>query len=334
MPENDFWEGTMVPRRKFLHLAVGAAALPALPRNASAQAYPTRPVRIIVGAPPGGGQDLSARLISQWLSDRLGQPFILEYRPGASTNIATEAVVRARPDGYTLLLAPTANANATLYDNLNFNFMRDIAPVAGIQRIPLIMEVHPSVPVTTIPEFLSYAKANPGKLSYGSAGIGTSLHVAGELFKMRTGISMIHVPYRGSAPALTNLLGGQIHVMFDTLTTSLEYVRVSKLRALAVTAAVRSEALPHIPTASEFLPGFEANAWFGLGAPASTPTAIIEALNREINAGLADPRVKARFVELGAAVLSGRPADFRELIADETEKWGGRPTSSRNRRGR
>jgi len=311
------------PRRKFLHLAAGAAVLPALSRVARAQTYPTRPVRIIVGFPPGAATDILARLVGQWLSERLGQPFIIENRPGAGGNIGTEAVVRAPADGHTLLLATTANAiNATLYEKLNFNFIRDIAPVASIISASLVMMVNPSLPVKTVSEFITYARANPGKLSYASSGSGTSLHVSGELFKMMTGINMVHVPYRGSVPAQTDLLGGQVQVMFDGLAGSIELIRAGKFRALAVTAAKRSEALPEIPTVADFVPGFEASQLYGVVAPRNTPAAVVDKLNREINATLADPNIKARLADLGGTVLAGSPADFGKLIADETEKWG------------
>jgi tripartite-type tricarboxylate transporter receptor subunit TctC len=308
-------------RRQCLHLAAGAVALPALSRFAWAQAYPTRPVRLIVGSAPAGMLDMLARLMGQWLSERLGQPFVIENRPGAGTNIGTEGVVNANPDGYTLLLvAPGSAINATLYDKLNFNFIRDIAPVAGIIRAPNVMEVHPSVPAKTVPEFIAYAKANPGKINYASAGTGTSLHVAGELFKMMTGVNMAHVPYRGTAPALADLLGGQVQVMFDNITTSIEHIRAGKLIPLAVTTATRSAMLPDLPTVGDFLPGFEASAFFGVGAPKNTPAEIVEKLNKEINAGLTDPKMKARLAELGT-VLPGSPADFGKLIVEETEKW-------------
>jgi tripartite-type tricarboxylate transporter receptor subunit TctC len=311
-----------LPRRQFLHLAAGAAALPAVSRLAWAQAYPTRPVRIIVGFAPGGGIDIMARLMGQWLTERLGQQFLIENRPGAGSNVATEAVVRAAPDGYTLLLVNSANAiNATLYDKLNFDFIRDIAPVAGVIRVPNVMLVNPSVPAKTIPEFLAYAKANPGKISMASGGIGTPGHVAGELFKMIAGVDMVLVPYRSGGPALTDLLGGQVQVMFPNTGASLEYIKAGKLRALAVTTATRSEALPDIPAVGEFLPGYEASTWTGLGAPKSTPTEIVDKLNKEINAGLADPKMKARLADLGGTPLLGSPADFRKLIAEETEKW-------------
>ena len=312
-----------LPRRRFLHLAAGAAALPALSRIARAQTYPSRPVRWVVPFPPGGVTDIVARLISQWLSERLGQPFVIENRPGAGGNIGAEAVVKAAPDGYTLYLSSSPNAiSATLYDNLNFNFIRDIAPVASISISPLVMEVNPSVPAKTVPEFVAYAKANSGKLNMASNGNGTTSHLAGELFKMMTGINMLHVPYRGAAPALTDLIGGQVQVMFDVMASSIEHIRAGKLRALAVTTATRSEALPDVPNVGEFLPGFEASAWQGVGVPKNTPTEIVEKLNKEINAGLADPKLRARLADLGGTVIGGSPADFGKLIADETEKWG------------
>jgi tripartite-type tricarboxylate transporter receptor subunit TctC len=307
-------------RRHILHLTAGAAALPAVSRVAWAQTYPTRPVRLIVGVAGGGGTDIVARLISQWLSERLGQQFIVENRPGAGSNIATEVVVRAPPDGYTLLTvgAPAA-INATLYyDKLNFNFIRDIAPVAGIMRGPLVMLVNPSFPAKTVPEFIAYAKANPGKINMASGGNGTTPHVTGELFKMMTGVDMVHVPYRGAGPAITDLLGGQVQVLFDN---PIEHIRAGRLRALAVTTTTRSEALPDIPTLGEFVPGYDASGWFGIGAPKDTPVQIIDRLNREINACLADPRMKARLTDLGGIVLSGSPADFGKHIAEETEKW-------------
>jgi tripartite-type tricarboxylate transporter receptor subunit TctC len=310
-------------RRSFLQLAAGAAALPVLSRTARAQAYPTRPVRIIVGFTAGGAFDITARLIGQWLSERLSQPFIIENRPGASTNIATEAVVRAPADGHTLLLAGAVNAvNATLYEKLNFDFIRDVAPVAGVIRFPNIMEVNPSFAAKTIPEFIAYAKANPGKVSMASSGNGTSQHLSGELFKMMAGVNLIHVPYRGAPQAVTDLLSGQVQVSFDPLPASIEFVKSGKLRALAVTTAARSEALPNIPTVSEFVPGYEASGWNGVGAPKNTPVEIIQKLNREINAGLTDPGMRSRFGELGGMVLAGSPADFGKLIAEETEKWG------------
>jgi tripartite-type tricarboxylate transporter receptor subunit TctC len=312
-----------LPRRQFLHLAAGAAALPALSQFASAQAYPTRPVRLVVGYPPAGGSDIYARLMGQWLSERFGQSFIIENRPGAGGNIGTEAVVRAPPDGYTLLLVSPANAiNATLYSSLNFNFIHDIAPVASISREHLVIVVHPSFPAKTVPEFIAYAKANPGKLNFASGGIGNPLHVSGELFKMMTGVNMLHVPYRGGGPALTDLLGGQVQVMFAAMASSIEFIRAGKLRALAVTTAARSEALPDVPTVGESVPGYEASTWYGVGAPRNTPAEIVEKLHKEINAALADPKLKARLADLGGTVIDGSSADFGKLIAEETEKWG------------
>jgi tripartite-type tricarboxylate transporter receptor subunit TctC len=312
-----------ISRRQFLHVTAGAAALPAVPRIARAQAYPTRPVRIVVGFTPGGPTDIAARLIGQWLSERLGQQFVIENRPGAATNIATEAVVNAPSDGYTLLLVATAGAiNATLYQKLNFNFRRDIAPVAGIIRAPLVLVVHPSFPAKTVPEFIAYAKANPDKINMASSGTGSSPHVSGELFKAMTGISMLHVPYRGAAPALTDLLGGQVQVMFEGMPSLIEYIKTGKLRPLAVTTTTRSEALPDIPTVGDFVPGFESSQWFGVGAPRNTAAGIIDTLNKEINTALADPKAKARLADLGGTVLAGSPADFGKFIADETEKWG------------
>jgi tripartite-type tricarboxylate transporter receptor subunit TctC len=310
-------------RRQFLHLAAGAAALPAVSRIAWAQTYPSRPVRIVVGFPPGGPTDIAARLIGQSLSERLGQQFVIENRPGAGSNIGTEAVVRAPPDGYTLFLAYSANAiNATLYDKLNFNFIRDIAPVAAINREPLVMLANPSFPAKTVPEFIAYAKANPGKINFASGGNGTPPHVSGELFKMMTGVNLVHVPYRGGAPALTDLLGGQVQVMFVAISASIEYVRAGNLRPLAVTTASRSDALPDIPTVGDFIPGYEASTWCGIGAPKGTPAEIIDKLNKEINAGLVDPKVKARLANMGSTALPGTPAEFGKLIAEETEKWG------------
>jgi tripartite-type tricarboxylate transporter receptor subunit TctC len=311
-----------LPRRQFLHLAVGAAALPAVSRFAWAQAYPTRPVRIIVGFAPGGPTDIFARLIGQWLSERLGEQFVIENRPGATSNIATEAVVNAPADGYTLLLTTPANTiNATLFDKLNFNFIRDIAPVASIVRTFYIMEVNPAVPVKTVPEFIAYAKRNPGKISFASPGSGTPQHVSGELFKMMTSVDMFHVPYRGAAPMLTDLISGQVQVSFDNMTSSLEHIRSGRLRPLAVTTVTRSAALPNVPAVGDFVPGFEASGWFGIGAPKNTPSEIVDKLNKEVNAGLADPKIKARLVDLGGTTLSGSPAEFGKLIADEIEKW-------------
>jgi tripartite-type tricarboxylate transporter receptor subunit TctC len=309
-------------RRRFLHLAAGAVVLPVVSRTASAQAYPARPVRIIVPFPPGAGTDIVARLLGHWLSERLGQPFIVENRPGAGSNIGTEAVVRAPADGHTLLLVNPANTiNATLYDKLNFDFVRDIAPVTSIVRNPLVMVVNPSFPAKTVPEFIAYAKANPGKINMASAGSGTVFHVAGELFKMMSGIIMTHVPYRGSAPMVTDLLGGQVQVGFDTLASSIEYIRTSKLRALAVTAARRSEVLPDVPTVGDFVSGYEVSGWLGVGVPRNTPAEIIHTLNKEISAGLADPMIKMRLAELGYTTSASSPAEFREFIADDTEKW-------------
>jgi tripartite-type tricarboxylate transporter receptor subunit TctC len=292
-------------------------------RLAWAQAYPSRPVRIIVGFSPGGPQDILARLLGQWLSERLGQPFIVENRPGAAGNIAAEAVARASADGHTLLLIGPPNAiNATLYDKLNFNFIHDIAPVASISREPNAMVVNPSVPAKTVPEFIAYAKANPGKLSMASGGNGSAGQVAGELFKMMAGVDMVHVPYRGGAPAMTDLLGGQVQVYFGPMPSSIEYIKTGKLRALAVTTATRLEALPDVPTVGDFVPGYEASSVFGLGAPRNTPAEIVDKLNKEINAGLADPKIKARLADLGGSVLALSPVDFGKLIAEETEKWG------------
>jgi tripartite-type tricarboxylate transporter receptor subunit TctC len=309
-------------RRQVLHLAAGAVALPAVSRFAWAQTYPSRPVHFIVAFAPGGTNDIVARLIGQSLSERLGQPFIIENRAGAGSNIGTEVVVRAPPDGYMLLVVGAPNAiNATLYEKLPFEFIRDIAPVASILNVPLVMEVNPSVPATTVREFIAYAKANPGKINYASGGIGGVTHVAGELFKMLAGVEMLHVPYRGEVPALVDLLGGQVQVMFPTATASIEYIKAGKLRALGVTTASRSEALPDLPTVGDFVPGYEATAWLGVGAPRNTPAPIVDRLNKEINAVLSDPKMKARLADLGGTVLAGSPADFGKLIVDETEKW-------------
>src|SRR6476660_9436735 len=310
-------------RRRFLQLASGAIALSASPRLARAQAWPNRPVRLIIGYTPGGSADLTARLMGQWLSEKLGQSFVIENRPGGGTNIATEAVLRATPDGYTLLLVAPANAiNASLYDKLNFDFMKEMEPVAGIIRFPNVVVVHPSVPVKTIPELIAYAKANPGKLNMASSGNGSTIHMSGELFKMLTGINMVHVPYRGGAPALTDMLSGQVQVMFDNIPTCAEHVKSGKLRGLAVTSTTRSAVLPDLPTVADFLPGYEASAWYGIGAPKNTPPEIIATLNKAVNEILADPKAKARFTELGAILLPGSAADFGKLVADETEKWG------------
>jgi tripartite-type tricarboxylate transporter receptor subunit TctC len=310
-------------RRQFLHLAAGAAALPALPRLAWAQAYPTRPVRIVVGFPAGGNQDVIARLIAPWLSERLGQQIVIDNRPGAAGNIAAEAVIRSPPDGYTLLLVGSNNAiNASLYDKLGFDFVRDTAPVAGIIRVSQVIVVNPSLPVKTVPELIAYAKANPGKVTMASSGSGTPPHIAGELFKIGAGVDMLHVPYRGGGPALIDLLGGQVQVYFGSMPASIEHIRAGKLRALAVTTVERSPALPDIPTVATFVPGYEASAFFGLSAPRATPPEIIDRLNREINAGLSDPKIKARLFDLGGTVLATTPVEFGRLIADETEKWG------------
>jgi tripartite-type tricarboxylate transporter receptor subunit TctC len=309
-----------LPRRKFLRLAAGAVAMPALAR---ADTYPSRPVHLIIGYLPGGSADMTARLFGQWLSDRLGQQIVVESRAGASTNIATEAVARAAPDGYTLLLASPANAtNAALYDKLNFDFLRDIDPVAGLIRFPDVVDVNLALPVRTIPELIAYAKANPGALNFGSSGVGSTLHVAGELFKMMAGVNIVHVPYRGGAPAMIDLIGGRVQLMFDNVPTSVEFVRSGKIRPLAVTSAARIALFPDLPTVADYVPGYEASAWYGIGAPKGTPAEIVEKLNREVNAILADPATNARLAELGASLLPGSPADFGKLVADETEKWG------------
>jgi tripartite-type tricarboxylate transporter receptor subunit TctC len=311
-----------LPRRQFIHLAAGSAALPVISGIAWAQGYPTRPVRIIVGFAPGGGYDIAARLMSQALSERLGQSFIVENRPGAGGTIGTEAVVRSPPDGYTLLLVGTASAiNAKLYEKLRLDFTREIAPVASISREPHILVVNPSVPASTVPELIAYAKANPNKLNMASGGIGTAAHVVGELFKMMAGVEMVHVPYRGVAPALSDLLGGQVHVSFPPMAGTIEHIKAGKLRGLAVTTATRSEALPEVPTVSEFVPGYEASVWFGIGAPRNTPVEVIALLNKEINAVLSDPKIKARLADSGGTVLPGSSAEFNNLIAEETEKW-------------
>jgi tripartite-type tricarboxylate transporter receptor subunit TctC len=311
-----------LPRRNFLHLAAGAVALPAVSRIAWAQAYPSRPVRIIVGAAAGGSTDILARLMGQWLSERLGQPFIIENRPGAGNSIGTEAVVRAPADGYTLLLCGVFDAtNATFYDKLNYNFIRDIAPVASVVRDAYVMVVHPSVRAKTLPEFIAYAKANPGRINMASAGTGASSHIAGELFKMMAGVDMVHVPYRGGGPALTDLIAGQVQVMFVSTIASIEYIKAGRLRTLAVTTATRWDGLPDIPTVGEFVPGYEASYWAGIGAPKPTPAEIVEKLNKEINAGLAEPKIKARLLDLGGDVHALSPADFGKHIAEETEKW-------------
>jgi tripartite-type tricarboxylate transporter receptor subunit TctC len=312
-----------LPRRNFLHLAAAAAALPAMSRVARAQAYPARPVRVIVGQAAGSGSDTAARLIGQFLSERLGQQFVIENRPGAAGNLATEAVVRAPPDGYTLLLANGANTiNATLYDRLNFDFIRDIAPIGRLANFSFIMEVNPSVQTRTLPEFIAYAKGNPGKINMASAGSGSTSHVTGELFKMMAGVEMVHVPYRGSTPALTDLLGGQVQVMFDATPSSLPHIRAGKLRPLAVTTATRLEVLPDVPTVGDFVPGYEASSWLGFGAPKNTPAVVVERLNQEINLAISDTAIKARVAELGGLVLPpNSPAEFGNFLASDTEKW-------------
>jgi tripartite-type tricarboxylate transporter receptor subunit TctC len=312
-----------LPRRNFLHLAAGAAALPAVSRIAWAQGYPTRPVRIIITTAAGGTADILARLMGQWLSERLGQPFVVENRPGGGTNIGTEAVVRAPADGYTLLLASPPNAsNATLYDKLNFNFIRDIAPVASVIRVPFVMLENPSFSTKTVPEFIAYAKANPGMINFASGGTGFATHLAGELFKVMTGVNMVHVPYRGQAPAMTDLLSGQVQVMFDPVVSSITHIRAGRLRPLAVTTSTRSEVLPDVPTVGDFVPGYEASIWFGVGAPRNTPAEIVDKLNQEINAGLADPKIEARLANLGAEAMQMTPANYGKFIADEIGKWG------------
>ena len=310
-------------RRHFLRLAAGAIAVPAVSRTARAESYPSRPVHIVVAFAAGGTTDIVARVIAQWLSERIHQQFIVENRPGGSGNIGTEVVVRAPADGYTLLLVSLANAaNATLYDKLSFNFIRDIAPIAGIIRVPGVMEVNPMFPARTVPEFIAYAKANPGKVNFASGGSGTPQHVSGELFKLMTGVEMIHIPYRGNAPALTDLLGGQVQVMFDTMPNSIQYIRADRLRPLAVTTAARWEGLPEIPTVGDFVPGYESSSWYGLAAPKNTPADVIDRLNNEVNSALVDPKMKARLADMGGIMLAGTPADFGKLIADETEKLG------------
>ena len=309
-------------RRQFLHLAAGAAALPLVSRTAMAQAYPARPVRLVAPFPPGGSVDLSARVIGQWLTERLSQAVIIENRPGAGGNVGSEVAAKAPPDGYTILLCSVANAvSATLYDKLGYDFAKDFAPVCGISRAPNVMVVHPSVPAKTVPEFIAYAKANPGKVNMASSGIGTSIHVSGELFKLLTGVNMVHVPYRGSAPMLTDLLGGQVQVAFDNLQPSMPHIKSGKLRALAVTTTTRSEALPELPSIADFVPGYDASTWNGVVAPTGTPAEIVSRLNKEINAGLADPKVKARIAEMGASPLAGSPAEFAKFIADDIAKW-------------
>jgi tripartite-type tricarboxylate transporter receptor subunit TctC len=310
-------------RRRFMHLAAGAAALPTLAATARADTYPSRAVRLIVGFAAGSTTDILARLLSPWLTARLGQTFIVENRPGAASNIAAEAVVKSAPDGYTLLmLAPVAGTNNWLFPHLSFSFQRDLAPVAGVVRVPNVLEVNPDLPVKTVPELIAYAKANPGKLSYESAGIGTASHLAGEMFNIMAGVQLQHVPYHGDGPAMIGLMGGQVQVGFATMTASLPHIRAGKLRALAVTTSKRSDALPDIPSVSDFIPGYEASSWFGVAAPKNTPAEIVDRLNREINAGLADDKIKARLADMGGMLLTGSPDDYRKLIAAETEKWG------------
>ena len=312
-----------LPRRRFLNLALGAATLPTVSRFAWAQSYPARPARIIVGQAAGSGADLIARLLGQRFSERLGQPFVVENRPGAAGNIATEAVVRAPADGYTLLIVSQSNTiNATLYNKLNFDFVHDITPIASLFRVSLVMEVNPSVPVKTVPEFIAYAKANPGKINMASAGIGSVQHIAGELFKFMTGVDLVHVPYRGSTPALTAVLAGEVQVMFDTTFTATPQILAGTVRPLAVTTATRVDTLPDIPVMNDFVPGYEATAWLGVGAPKGTPAAIVDMLNREINTALADPTIKARIVSLGGIIFSSTPSDFGRFIGDETKRWG------------
>jgi tripartite-type tricarboxylate transporter receptor subunit TctC len=312
-----------LPRRKFLHLAVAAAAFPAISRVAHAQSYPTRPVRIIVPYAPGGPNDLFARLMGQWLSERLGQSFVIDNRTGAGGNIGTEAALKAAPDGYTLLqIGPSHAINATLYDKLNFDVLRDVAPIASTVTQPQVMVVHPSVPARSVPEFIAYAKANPEKVNMASAGIGTGPHLTGELFKMMAGITLVHVPYRGAGPAVADLLGGRVQIAFVGPASSIDHIRAGTLRALGVTSAARWEGLPDVPAVAEFIPGYEATSWFGFGAPKNTPADVIATLNREMNAGLADAKLKPRMAEIGGATLGGTAAEFGKLIADETEKWG------------
>jgi tripartite-type tricarboxylate transporter receptor subunit TctC len=312
-----------LPRRQFLHLAAGAFAAPAVARRAFADTYPSRPVRLIVGFTPAGGNDIIARLMGQWLTERLGQTFVIENRPGAGTNIAAEFVINSPPDGYTLFVTNLSNAiNATLYAKLNFDFMRDMLPVAGIAQAPAVFAINSGLPVRTVTEFIAHAQAHPGRINMGSAGIGSTGHLAGELFKMMAGVDMIHVPYRGNAPALTDLIAGQIEVLFPSLGSSIEHVKTGRLRALAVTDATRSNALPEVPTVAETLPGYQAASFYGIGAPRNTPAEIVDVLNKAVNAGLADPKLKARLTDLGSVLLPGPPATFGQLIADETEKWG------------
>jgi tripartite-type tricarboxylate transporter receptor subunit TctC len=312
-----------LPRRRFLHQAAGAAALSVVSRIARGQAYPTRPVRMVVPFAPAGTTDISARLIGQWLSERFGQQFVIENRAGANGNIGTEVALRSTPDGYTLLMVDASpSINATLYERLNFNFMRDAALVATVIRSPFILVIHPSVPARTVPEFIAYAKANPGKINYGSAGLGSTLHVAAELFKIMTGVDLVHVPYRGGGPAIADTISGQVQAVFIPTPAGIEYVRSGRLRALGVSSATRFDVLPDVPSIAEFVSGYEANTWYGVAAPRNTPATITDSLNKEINAGLAEPKLKARFLELGAEVFPGSPADFSNLVAAETEKWG------------
>ena len=317
-------EGTVMklPRRQFLRLAAGAAVLPAVPRIAAAQAYPTRPVRIVVTLPAGSSVDIMARAMAQWLTERIGQPFVVDNRPGASGNLGTEVAVRSAPDGYTLLLVNLGNAiNASVYDKLSFNFIRDIAPVAWLSRTPVVMEVTPSLPARTVPDFIAYAQTNPGKVNMASAGTGSLSHAAGELFKMMTGIDMLHVPYRGAPQAITDMLAGQVHVMFDVVPSSIEHIKAGRLRPLAVATASRLDVLPETPTVADFVPGYEASGWTGLGAPKGTPIDVVDRLNKEINLGLADPQMKSKLSSFGYTIVGGTSADFGKLIADETEKW-------------
>jgi tripartite-type tricarboxylate transporter receptor subunit TctC len=312
-----------ISRRKFLHLAAGSGALPVLSRTARAQAYPSRPVHIIVPYAAAGPNDIVARVVSQWLSERLAQPFVIENRPGAGTNIGTEMVVHAPPDGYTVLVVSSSHAiNATLYDKLNFSFVRDIAPVASIMRVPNVMLVNPAFPARSVREFIDYGRANPGKLNFASSGIGASNHMSGELFKAMTGLDMTHVPYRSSGPALTDLISGQVQVMFDAMSSSVEHIRAGRLRPLGVTTATKADALPEVPVVAEVVPGYEVSNWFGFGMPRSTPADVVTAFNKAVNEALADPKLKARLAELGGILMPGSPADFGKLIAEETEKWG------------
>jgi tripartite-type tricarboxylate transporter receptor subunit TctC len=312
-----------ISRRKFLHLAAGSTALPALPRTARAQAYPSRPVHIIVPYAAAGPNDIVARVVSQWLSEHLGQPFVIENRPGAGSNIGTEMVVHSPPDGYTVLIVSVSHAiNATLYEKLSFNFSHDIAPVAGVIRVPNVMVVNPAFPAHSVREFIDYGRANPGKLNFGSSGVGASNHMGGELFKALTGLDMMHVPYRSSGPALTDLISGQVQVMFDSIASAVEHIRAGRLRALGVTTATKADALPEVPVIADAVPGYEVSNWFGFGMPRSTPTDVVTTFNKAVNEAIADPKLKARLAELGGILMPGSPADFGKLIAEETEKWG------------